>query len=163
MDRLKTRLILWITFLLCLLGWVAMAHADILSVAQSQIGLGEQWGNNRGVYVRQYLNGQENLPWCAGFVSYCAKQSGMHIPYTLRAKDYLKLGTKTNNPKAGDLIVFSRKGGGHVGIIEKVTATTITTIEGNVGDYPAKVKRINYKRNNIKNFVAFVKLERGAK
>jgi uncharacterized protein (TIGR02594 family) len=111
-----------------------------------------------GVYVRQYLNGQEGLPWCAGFVSYCLKKSGSNLRYTLRAKDYLKLGKIVNEPKAGDLMVFSRKGGGgHIGIIEKVNPQEITTIEGNVGDYPARVKRIVYKKIP-KNLLAFVRL-----
>lgn len=133
-------------------------RADIVSVAQSQIGLGELGGNNKGIYVRQYLGGRENLPWCAGFVSYCAKKAGLGLPYTLRAKDYLKLGRKVNNPQRGDIIVFSRNGGGHVGIIEKVSKDTITTIEGNLGEYSSKVKRVVYRRNNIKNFLAFVRI-----
>jgi uncharacterized protein (TIGR02594 family) len=133
-------------------------RAEVVSVAQSQIGLGEVGGNNKGIYVRKYLNGRENLPWCAGFVSYCLKKDGYNIPYLLRAKSFLDYGQKVNNPKAGDLIVFSRQGGGHVGIVEKVAKETITTIEGNTGDYPSKVKRITYKRNHIKNFLAFVRL-----
>ena len=137
------------------------ARADVVSIAQSQIGLGEMGENNRGLYVRQYLNGRENLPWCAGFVSYCAKKSGINISYTLRAKDFLKLGKQINNPRSGDLIIFSRQGGGHVGIIEKVTQSTITTIEGNLGNYPSKVKRVIYKRNHIKNLLAFVRLQKG--
>lgn len=134
------------------------AEITPLIIAQSQIGLGEQWGNNRGVYVRQYLNGREGLPWCAGFISYCAKKSGVKIPYTLRAKDFLKLGKKVNNPLVGDLIVFTRQGGGHVGIVEKVTKDTVTTIEGNLGNYPSKVKRVNYKRNHIKDLSGYVRL-----
>lgn len=140
---------------------VSFAEVTSLSIAQSQIGLGEIGGNNKGCYVRQYLNGQENLPWCAGFVSYCVKKSGLNLRYTLRAKDYLKMGKIVNNPQTGDLIIFSRQGGGHIGIIEKITKDTITTIEGNLGDYPAKVKRVIYKRNHIKNLLGYVKLEKG--
>ena len=156
-----TSLIISITLLciVCLSSCTATpARADVVSIAQSQIGLGELGGNNRGIYIRQYLNGRENLPWCAGFVSYCAKRSGIKISYTLRARDFLKLGKQINNPRSGDLIVFSRQGGGHVGIIEKVTQSTITTIEGNLGNYPSKVKRVIYKRNHIKNLLAFVRL-----
>jgi len=136
------------------------ARADMVSVAQSQIGLGEMGGNNRGQYVRQYLGGREGLPWCAGFVSYCAKKSGLNVRYTLRARDFLSLGEKVNNPQSNDLIVFSRQGGGHTGIVERVTKDTITTIEGNLGNYPSKVKRVIYKRNHIKNFLGFVRLVR---
>ncbi len=149
-----------LAILILALLMVRVARAEVVSVAQSQIGLGEIGGNNRGAYVRQYLNGRENLPWCAGFVSYCLKKSGYHLLYTLRAKDFLKYGKLVNNPQVGDLIIFSRQGGGHIGIIEKVQGKTITTIEGNVGKYPAKVKKVVYKRNHIKNFLGFVRLAR---
>ena len=148
-------LILWV------MGWISRARADTtpLSIAQSQIGLGEIGGKNRGVYVRQYLNGQEGLPWCAGFISYCLKKSGYNLPYTLRARNFMKLGKIIKNPQAGDLIIFSRQGGGHIGIVEKVNKDTISTIEGNLGKYPAKVKRVVYRKNNIKNLLAFVRLK----
>ena len=160
-DKLPGAVILIASILLCgviLFLYVGTARADVVSVAQSQIGLGEVGGNNKGMYVRRYLNGREGLPWCAGFVSYCVVKDGIRIPYTLRARDFLKLGIKVSNPNPGDLIVFSRQGGGHVGIVEKITKDTITTIEGNTGDYPSKVKRITYQRGHIKNFLAFVRL-----
>ena len=161
-PRKKPDILFWILLGITLpitLGIAFSARADIISVAQSQIGLGEIGGNNRGIYVRQYLNGKENLPWCAGFVSYCIKKAGLNIPYILRAKDFLKLGKIINTPQAGDLAVFSRQGGGHIGIIEKVTKDTINTIEGNLGEYPAKVKRVVYRKNHIKNLLGFVRIK----
>ena len=161
-HNFNPRNIIWIilALLVLLILFVQIARADVVSVAQSQIGLGEIGGNNKGVYVRQYLNGRENLPWCAGFISYCFKKAGLNLPYTLRARDFIKLGKVVRNPQTGDLIIFSRQGGGHIGIIEKVQGDTITTIEGNKGKYPSKVKRVVYKRNHIKNFLGFVRLAR---
>lgn len=143
--------------LLCICG-VSRAEVTPLAIAQSQIGLGEMGGNNRGQYVQRYLNGQSDLPWCAGFVSYCFKKSGHKLPYTLRARDFLKIGKRVSNPRPNDLMVFSRKGGGHIGIIEKVNKETIVTIEGNVGKFPAKVKRVTYKKGKIKNLLGMVRL-----
>jgi len=165
-DKFKCSIILILSILCGVVlfsGCFEPARADIVSVAQSQIGLGEVGGNNKGMYVRQYLNGRENLPWCAGFVSYCAKKSGYNLPYALRARDYLKLGKKVRTPKPGDLIVFSRQGGGHIGIISKVYKkdNIIITIEGNLGDYPSKVKECHYKLGKIKNFLAFIRLQKG--
>jgi uncharacterized protein (TIGR02594 family) len=160
-DKFPSSVILIASILLCgviLLLCAMPARADIISVAQSQIGLGEIGGNNKGIYVRKYLNGREDLPWCAGFVSYCAKKSGINIPYTLRARDFLKLGIKVSNPRRGDLIVFSRQGGGHVGIIKEITESTVTTIEGNLGKYPSKIREVTYYKKHIKNFLAFVRL-----
>jgi uncharacterized protein (TIGR02594 family) len=137
---------------------IGIARADLVSVAQSEIGHGEQGSNNKGIYVRQYLNGREGLPWCAGFVSYCIKKSGVNLPYTLRARDYLNLGKKVPNPKAGDIIVFSRgHAAGHVGIVEKVSGSSIVTIEGNTGEFPSKVKRITYK-SKPKNLLGYIRL-----
>lgn len=142
---------------------VIMAHAQtpcpaIIAIAQSQIGHGELLGNNRGPHIKEYLNGKEGLPWCAGFVSYCARESGLDIKYTLKAKDFLKLGKTVKYPQPGDIIVFSRNGGGHVGIIEKTEGGAITVIEGNSGKYPSKVKRVIYK-SKPRNLLAYVRLQ----
>ena len=144
---------------LILARWNCARGETVLMIAQSQIGLGEMGGNNKGIYVRRYLNGAENMPWCAGFVSYCVREAGYDLPYLLRAKSYLKYGQQVSKPQAGDLMVFSRKDGGHIAIIEKVNKDAIITIEGNKGDYPAVVKRVKYDRHNIKNLLAFVRLE----
>lgn len=130
-----------------------------LAVAQSQIGKGEAGANNCGPYVRRYLNGRENLPWCAGFVSYCFRRAGYNLPYTLRAKNYLKYGKEVSHPIPGDVIVFTRRGGGHVGIVEQVKGDTIITIEGNTGKYPSKVKRVIYN-GKPKNLLAYIRVNR---
>lgn len=125
------------------------ARAEIapLAIARQEIGHGEQGGNNRGKYVRRYLEGREGLPWCAGFISYCFKQAGRDIPYTLRAKNFIGYGRclAITELRPGDLIIFSRKGGGHVGIIEKIGKDGFVSIEGNSGKFPAVIKRIEHK------------------
>ena len=152
--------IIWSLLLgIVLVGIASAAEPALVVVARAQIGNGETWGDNRGAYVRKYLNGKENLPWCAGFVSYCFRRAGYNMPYTLRAKDYLKYGKQVKKPIPGDLIVLSRSGGGHVGIIEQVKGDTITTIEGNTGKYPSKVKRIVYK-GKPKNLIAYIRINR---
>jgi uncharacterized protein (TIGR02594 family) len=148
--------ILMILFFFCNTR-LARAEISPLAITQSQIGLGEMGGNNQGKYIRQYLNGRENLPWCAGFVSYCIKKAGANIPYTLRAKNFLGFGKrlKISELKPGDIVVFNRQGGGHVGIIEKLNKDNFISIEGNIGEYPAKVKRVkhSYTEKNICGFV----------
>lgn len=154
----KFILFVLLAILLTIFIYVNMARAETpLQIAQSQIGNGEEVKNNCGKQVRMYLNGQEGLPWCAGFVSYCLKMGGKNVRYTLRARDFLTLGKIVKNPKKGDLVVFSRQGGGHIGIIEEVLNNKIITIEGNVGEYPAKVKRVVYT-GKIKNLLGFVRI-----
>jgi len=141
------------------LALVGSVWADILFIAQSEIGKGEIGGNNTGKEVILYLNGQNNLPWCAGFVSYCIRKTGKKFPYLLRAKSFVKYGeviTKTEL-KSGDLAVFTRQGGGHVGIIESISKEGFVCIEGNVGDYPSKIKRVSHKFTD-KNIYKFVRI-----
>lgn len=135
-----------------------VAHAsNIVKIAQMEIGKGETVKNNYGKEVFKYTNGQA-VPWCAAFVSWTLKKAGKNSPYLLSAKNYLKVGKRVTRPQVGDLIVFNRKAGGHIGIIESISEEKITTIEGNVGKYPAKVKRVKYNAENIPNFVGFVRV-----
>jgi len=136
------------------------AEVSLVDIARQEIGHGEQGGNNQGFYVKQYMKGHSGLPWCAGFVSFCLEKSGHHSPYLFKAKSFIKTGRAVKQPCPGDLIVFSRKGGGHVGIVELIANNKITTIEGNVGDYPSKVKRVVYRKGNIKNLLAFVRVKK---
>jgi len=131
-----------------------------VKIAQKELGNGEMYGDNRGPDIKKYMQGKEGLSWCTGFVSYCLINGGYKIPYTLRAKDFLNLGVKVKDPSIGDILVLDRgKYGGHVGIIEDIDGDEITTIEGNVGKYPAKVRRVFYKKGHIKNFIAFRRIK----
>lgn len=167
MSKLK-RLYLATVFLL-IFHSVSFADSNlatkISTSAKAEIGKGEEIRNNCGKDIRRYLRGRENLSWCAGFVSYVLFESGVKdFGYCLSAREFFNkakvLGRITEIPEAGDLIVFYRGNRnswqGHVGIVEKVTDKEIITIEGNVGKFPAKVKRMIYQRNNIKRLLGFV-------
>lgn len=108
-------------------------------------GVREATGKNDGVPASRYNHG-EAKPWCASFVAWCFREAGIPLPgrtYKLPSVDYMERqladkGTRVTDPQAGDIICFrwrmgSDKGPGrHVGIVEAVSAQTITTIEGNV-------------------------------
>lgn len=154
-----------LALILALLTTCAFADQGqrIVKIAESQIGKGEQGGNNKGKEVKKYTQGKE-VPWCAGFVSWTLRHAGKEIPYLLSATAYWSLyaNARIKQPKAGDIICFYRggrkSGRGHVGIVEKVYRGSITTIEGNVGNYPAKVTRRHYKINNIPRLLGFVRI-----
>ena len=154
MRKIIECIIIVILTIFCLF---TLARADLVTIARNEIGNGELGGNNKGIYVEQYLNWQTNLPWCAGFVSYCLKKNGNKIPYLLRAKSFADYGKQLTikELKSGDLVIFNRQGGGHIGIIEKINKDSFISIEGNVGNYPAKVKRITHQfsDNKIYKFV----------
>ncbi len=83
----------------------------------------------------------DSMPWCALFVSAVLKQAGREV-FTkdlydnLRALSFLKWGvdvTETGG-EIGDILVFRRKGGGHVGFYVGESKTHFLTFGGNQGD-----------------------------
>lgn len=156
MERLIFKSLLLVVFCLTLSSCTAYA-GDVVKIARSQLGQGEMGGDNRGPVVKKYTNGQE-VSWCAGFVSWTLKKAGKETPYLLAARSYLKHGKRVTKPQPGDIIVLTRKGGGHVGIVESVSGNNIVTIEGNKGKYPAVVKRVNYTLGKIPQLIAFVRV-----
>lgn len=115
----------------------------------------------RDLHAAGYYNGNKNgYAWCDVFVDWCfyqlcgkdaAKAQAVQCqtgPYGAGCywslKYYKDQGRYfTANPQPGDQIFFGNVD--HTGIVESVTADTITTIEGNASN---QVKRITYKRSN---------------
>lgn len=150
----------------CVLCGCALADPfnSVVDAARSQIGCGERIKNNCGKDVEEYTGGP-HVAWCAAFVSWCLVNSDIHtLTYTLRARDIWNEGCRLNmrvkTPRTGDIICFKRGKNpalGHVGIVEYVDENTITTIEGNTGKFPSKVRRITYNRNNIKDLLGYIR------
>lgn len=60
----------------------------------------------------------DSIPWCGLFVGVVAARAGWgdHIPKTpLWARSWAEFGQKADVASFGDILVFSRDGGGHVG------------------------------------------------
>lgn len=146
-------------FLICFDSKDAKAN-EIVRIAESQIGKGEIGGNNRGLEVERYTKGKD-CAWCAAFVSWVLSRSGHNEHYFLSARSYWKAyaNKKVERPQPGDLIIFKRGSfGGHIGIVEKIQGQTVTTIEGNVGRYPARVREFKYHLNHIPHLLGFVRI-----
>ena len=157
--------ILVVTLIIALVCNICVADNLIVNNAIAELGKGETEANNQGSEVRLYTRGRD-VAWCAGFVSWILDESNIALfKYSLSAKaiyNEAKIkGRITDNPQAGDLIVFNRGNPkswqAHIGIIEKVDNTHIYTIEGNVGRFPSTVKRFTYKRDSIKNLLGYIK------
>ena len=130
----------------------------LVEQAKSWLGCKESDGSNEEI-IDTY-NGHEPVarglklgykdPWCAAFVSACAIKTGMTdiIPTECgcgtMVKLFKKLGAWDENdgriPNVGDIIFFDWDDSGygdndgfpgHVGVVEKVSGTKITVIDGN--------------------------------
>ncbi|MBQ8859955.1 MAG: CHAP domain-containing protein [Ruminococcus sp.] len=108
---------------------------DIVGVAETQIGY-KEGPNNDTKYGTWY--GLPNQPWCAMFVTWCARQAG--IPESILNKSAVASANpyyfnvpyydgNTYTPKAGDL--FFTKSWSHVGIVYYTDGEYFYTIEGN--------------------------------
>lgn len=106
--------------------------------------------------VTNFYNGWKNgYAWCDMFNDWChykawgadlamqvlcqpQKSAGAGCMYS--AQYYKNIGRwHTSNPQPGDQIFFCSGGEiGHTGIVESVSATTVTTIEGNTSDMVAR-------------------------
>jgi uncharacterized protein (TIGR02594 family) len=146
--------------ILVLAAWWSVAHADVVSIARQEIGHGELLFDNFGPDVARYMQGRQGQPWCAGFVSYVLQKAGYQLPYTLRARNFLKYGKSVSKPAPGDLAVFSRGSGGHVGIVEYCSDNKIIVIEGNAGKAPVQVRRVEYK-GIPGNLLGWVRITKG--
>lgn len=80
------------------------------------------------------------MSWCAVFISYICKISDKPLPYTgyelLRAASFATWGNSVaqGQEALGDILVFSRPGGNHVGIYIAESATTFHVLGGNQSD-----------------------------
>jgi len=132
-------------------------------------GAGEVGGNNRGPYVKKYLNNlaPEGEPWCAGFVSYCYSKNSVNIPfpYTVGAREILRQFDKRGwaykpsggyLPQPGDIVVWWRdqlsSGRGHIGLVHQLLDGFLYTIEGNKSP---NVQGFNYVFSRMDKLLGF--------
>ena len=145
---------------------VTEAKEKLLAVARQEIGYHEGYDN----YIK-YAEGTwdnifygwdlQNQPWCDVFVDWCfctafGIQKGAAMTYqtigggsalcSTSASFYSSHGAFFGCPEVGDQIFFYAGGGiNHTGIVEIVSETSVTTIEGNTSD---QVARRVYSRND---------------
>ncbi len=143
--------------------------ADIVAIAQTQVGYLEgsiggtvAGSNNLQKYGQWYDNNVDNIgvtraPWCAAFVSWCAKEAGIpssivkyhaYCPYGVNwfknqgRFQYAKSRGGSYTPKAGDIIYFAPAGSSessHIGIVRGCDGTYVYTIEGNTSGQNGEV------------------------
>jgi peptidoglycan hydrolase-like protein with peptidoglycan-binding domain len=106
-------------------------RSKIVAIARSQLGQGER---PRGSNCTKFGPCEE---WCADFATWVWRQAGVgnigriawvpDLPLWGKRHRGWKPGAN-DNPQPGDMVIFS---GLHVGLVERVTGSTITVIAGN--------------------------------
>lgn len=79
-----------------------------------------EWAKEVGGWIGSWYQ-QDSVPWCGLFMAMAAKRAGFGFTQkALSALEWAKWGTPVKVPDAGpmlgDVLVFKREGGGHVGL-----------------------------------------------
>jgi uncharacterized protein (TIGR02594 family) len=84
----------------------------------------------------------DSIPWCGLFMTVVARRAGKVPPlHPLWALSWSAFGTRTDAPMLGDVLVFARNGGGHVGLCVGEDEEAWHTLGGNQSD-AVNIKRI---------------------
>jgi len=151
---------------------------EALKVAESQIGVHEEGGNNKGVKVGEYLSSvglPQGYAWCQSFIYWCFKKASANlaaanpVPKTAGVLAHWNntiYGKKVAVPEVGDLFVMDfGKGMGHIGFVSKVDLVnkTFETIEGNSNDEGSRegyevahrTGKLSRKFSSVKGFIRY--------
>jgi uncharacterized protein (TIGR02594 family) len=86
--------------------------------------------NAEGIKIAGYSD--DDIPWCGLFAAIVVHRSGKRaVDGPLWARNWAKFDTETNEPSLGDILVFVRNGGGHVGFYVAEDATAYHVLGGN--------------------------------
>jgi len=132
--------------------------APWMETAESFIGLKEypgrannaeilRWAELVGGWTKSYYK-RDSIPWCGLFVGVCMVLNGIRpSPDALRAKAWAKWdgGRRLREPAMGCILVFSRRGGGHVGFYVGEDKYYYHVLGGNQSD-AVNVKKISKNR-----------------
>lgn len=90
------------------------------------------WANELGL-SNSYS--ADEIPWCGLFAAIVAKRAGKSpVENPLWARNWARFGIKSPQASLGDVLVFARNGGGHVGLYVGEDSTTYHVLGGNQSD-----------------------------
>lgn len=119
---------------------------DLISTAKQYLGMSE--GKDRATlnaFIGQYFQPWDvaKTPWCSAFTNSVLASNGKPGTGSGWAKSFLDYGAPVWSKEGGgdisavqpgDIAVFTRGGGGHVGFVESFTGDSITVLGGNQSD-----------------------------
>lgn len=88
----------------------------------------------------------DSIPWCGLFMAVVARRAGKDLPASpLWARSWAKWGAESPSAQLGDVLVFERGSGGHVGLYVGEDSNCYHVLGGNQGD-AVSIKRIAKSR-----------------
>ena len=113
-----------------------------LTEARRHLGVAEVPGPKNSPVIQSWLHklrawwNDDETPWCGVFVAACMDTVGIPLPkYWMRAKAWAEWGSRLPAPIPGCIVVFERRGGGHVGFVVGRTAIGhLMVLGGNQGN-----------------------------
>lgn len=137
---------------------VALAAID---AAIADIGKGEELANNQGPYVWSLTGRKTRGAWCAAAIYTWFKRGAstagaeLAVPRTHGARKLARLIARhgrwvgpEHRPERGDVALWSRgatRWMGHVEIVELSNGGSFVSVGGNVGRFPALVRRFTHQ------------------
>ncbi|MES2903223.1 MAG: TIGR02594 family protein [Pseudomonadota bacterium] len=101
------------------------------------------WANETGL---RNVYTADKVPWCGLFMALVIKRAGYEIPQgPLWALNWAKFGVSTGQPGLGDVVSFTRDGGGHVALYVGEDKGHYHILGGNQSDR-VSISRIEKKR-----------------
>ena len=92
------------------------------------------WAKEVGGWIGSWYN-RDSIPWCGLFMAVVAKRAGLpYNQHALRALSWSGWGVHAKEPMLGDVLTFTRSGGGHVGIYVGEDKHCFHVLGGNQSD-----------------------------
>jgi uncharacterized protein (TIGR02594 family) len=89
----------------------------------------------------------DSIPWCGLFIATIIKRAQREpVKDPLYALNWNNFGVKISQPMLGDILTFTRKGGGHVGLYVGEDVAAYHVLGGNQGD---KVSIVRIAKDRI--------------
>lgn len=112
-----------------------------MDIANKEIGIQEIEGHKHNHRIIEYHSvttlkaTEDEVPWCASFVSWCLEKANIISTKDAWARSYLNWGVKIDKPIYGCICVFSRGStSGHVAFYISENENQITVLGGNQSD-----------------------------
>lgn len=104
-----------------------------------------KWADEIGGWGAEFYN-KDSIPWCGLFTAIVAKRAGKEIPKNyFSALAWASFGTTVKTAMLGDILTFTRQGGGHVGIYVGEDKECYHVLGGNQSD-SVNITRIKKSR-----------------